>query len=70
MIKGLSLSALRVGKKYRLTNHRETHEFEIERAIGNTDFRVKDLLTLERYKLKDLVAYGKGEDFEIEELYS
>jgi hypothetical protein len=68
MIKGLSLSSLRVGKKYRLVNHGEVHDFEIERSLGNNDFNVKDLLTLERYRLKDLIAYGKGDDFEIEEI--
>jgi hypothetical protein len=65
---GLSLDVLRTGKKYRLTNFRETHEFIVENVLSNGDFRVKDLLTLERYKLKDLVAYGKGEDYNLEEL--
>lgn len=68
MIKGLSFSALRVGKKYRLVNHGEVHDFEIEKALGNNDFKVKDLLTLERFRLKELIAYGKGEDFEVEEI--
>ena len=68
MIKGLSLSTLRVGKKYRLINHGEKHDFEVERGLGNDDFRVKDLLTLERYRLKELIAYGKGDDYEVEEI--
>jgi len=67
-MKGLALSSLRVGKKYRLTNFGDTNEFEIERVLGNNDFAVKDLLTLERYKLKDLFKFGKGKDFEIREL--
>jgi hypothetical protein len=64
----LSFNSLRVGKKYRLVNHGEKHEFEIERALGQGDFKVKDLLTLERYRLKELVHYGKGKDFDLEEL--
>ena len=65
---GLSLDVLRTGKKYRLINHRETHEFVVENVLGNGDFRVKDLLTLERYKLKELIAYGKGKDYTLEEM--
>lgn len=62
---GLALDVLRVGKKYRLVNFGETHEFIIESVLSNGDFRVKDTLTLERYPLKDLIRYGKGKDFEI-----
>jgi hypothetical protein len=67
-MKGLALSSLRVGKKYRLTNFGDNNEFEVERVFGNHDFAVKDLLTLERYRLKDLFKFGKGNDFEIREL--
>ncbi|HEV8515849.1 MAG TPA: hypothetical protein VGQ59_21355 [Cyclobacteriaceae bacterium] len=66
-MKGLALSSLRVGKKYRLINFGDTNEFVIEQVVGN-DFAVKDLLTLERYRLKDLYKFGKGKDFEIREL--
>jgi hypothetical protein len=65
---GLSFDVLRVGKKYRLINYGDTYEFEIERILVNGDFNVKDLLTLERYKLKDTIKFGKGNDFEIREL--
>ncbi len=67
-MKGLALSSLRVGKKYRLINFGDTNEFVIERVLGSTDFAVKDLLTLERYRLKDLYKFGKGKDFEILEI--
>lgn len=66
---GLSFDVLRVGKKYKLTNFGETREFEVEAILANRDLKVKDLLTLERYLLKDLIKYGKGNDFEIRELY-
>ena len=65
---GLSFDVLRTGKKYRLTNYGEVHEFVIENILTNGDFRVKDLLTLERYKLKDLIRYGRGKDFALEEI--
>ncbi|HEU5292524.1 MAG TPA: hypothetical protein VFU05_17875 [Cyclobacteriaceae bacterium] len=66
---GLSFDVLRVGKKYKLVNYGETHEFEVESILVNRDLKVKDLFTLERYLLKDLIKYGKGSDFEIQELY-
>ncbi len=65
---GLSFNVLRFGKKYRLTNFGERHEFEIVNMLDNGDFKVKDLLTLEYYYLKDLLAYGKGKDFLLEEI--
>jgi hypothetical protein len=67
-MKGLALGSLRIGSKYKLTNYGETNEFIIEKVLANSDFAVKDLLTLERYKLKDLFKFGKGKDFEIREL--
>jgi hypothetical protein len=66
---GLSFDVLRVGKKYRLLNFGDTYEFEIERILVNGDFKVKDLHTLERYLLKDTIKFGKGNDFEIREIY-
>lgn len=65
---GLSFDVLRTGKKYRLINFGETHEFVVESVLANGDFKVKDLLTLERYKLKDLIRYGTGKDFLLEDL--
>lgn len=67
-MKGLSFDSLRVGKKYKLVNYGETHEFKIESILANRDFKVKDIHTLERYLLKDLIRYGKGNDFEIREI--
>ncbi len=69
-MKGLAFSSLRVGKKYRLVNFGDTNEFIIESILINGDFAVKDLLTLERYYLKDLIKFGKGKDFEIREIHS
>lgn len=65
---GISLDVLRTGKKYRLVNYGESHEFIIERILANGDFLVKDLLTLESYHLKDLIKYGKGKDYLLEEI--
>jgi hypothetical protein len=65
---GLSFDVLRVGKRYRLRNHGESAEFLIEAALADGDFEVKDIHTLERFLLKDLIRFGQGMDFEIREL--
>jgi len=65
---GLSFGALRVGKKYYLINFGDRYEFQLETIQSNGDFKVKDLNTLERYTIKDLIKFGKGKDFEIREL--
>jgi hypothetical protein len=67
-MQGLSFDVLRNGKKYRLINHGEHFEFVVEYILPNGDFKVKDLHTLERYYLKDLIKFGKGKDFEIQEM--
>jgi len=40
----------------------------IEQILGNGDFKVKDIHTLERYHLKELIKYGKGKDFLLEDI--
>lgn len=64
---GLSFDVLRVGKRYSLINYGDRYEFEIERILLD-DFKVKDIHTLERFTLKDVLKFGKGSDFEIREL--
>ncbi len=65
---GLSLDVLRNGKKYSLVNFGDRYEFIIESILGNGDFKLKDLHTLEKYHLKDLIKFGKGPDFELRDL--
>jgi len=63
-----SWDTLRTGKKYYLKNFGEEKQFEILEVLENGDFVVKDLLVLETYHLSELVAYGKGDDYELFEL--
>ena len=65
---GLSFDVLRTGKKYRLINYGEQHDFVVEHILTNGDFKVKDLHTLERYHLKELIKYGRGKDFLLEDI--
>ena len=66
-MKGLAYSSLRTGKKYRLINFGEVYEFQLIRMVRN-DFELKDLSTLEPYKLSQLTQFGQGPDFEIREI--
>ena len=67
-MKGLSFNAMRVGLKYRLINFGDVYEFEVIKSLESDNFKLKDLTTLETYKLHDLVAFGRGKDFEIREI--
>ena len=65
---GLSYNNVRTGKRYRLTNFGETSEFEVMEIVSGPDFVVKDLNTLETYRVSQLIAYGKGADYEFWEI--
>jgi hypothetical protein len=64
----ISFNAIRVGKKYYLINYSERFEFEVLSRLYNDNFLLKDLNSLETYHLFDLVKYGKGSDYDIDEL--
>jgi len=64
----LAFSSIRVGKRYILTNFGEVSEFNVIENLGLLDFKLKDLHTLESYRLSDLIKFGKGADFSLWEL--
>jgi hypothetical protein len=64
----ISLDVLRTAKKYRMVNFGEKFEFQILKITEN-DFLVKDLNSLEEYYLMDLIRYGKGKDYDLEEIF-
>ena len=64
-MKGLAFSSLRVGKRYRLTNYGECSEFELVSILEKDEFLLKDLITLETYKMSQLLDFGIGDDLEI-----
>jgi len=66
----LSIDNLRKGKKYRLRNYGEEFEFQVVDMPEDQVYRVKDLTTLDIYYLNDLIKYGKGKDFDLEDLES
>ena len=66
---GMAFSSMRVGKKYRLINYGERSEFMLIEVIGNNDYELKDLSSMENYRMSELIQFGKGEDFELREIY-
>ncbi|BDC99331.1 hypothetical protein [Persicobacter psychrovividus] len=65
---GISTINVRLGKKYRLTNFGEKLEFVVMEIFSNTNFLCKDLNTMDQYQFEELVQYGKGADYELEEI--
>ena len=63
-----SFNNLRVGKKFSLTNFGETSDFEVMEIMADGDCKLRDVHTLEHYRLYDLIRFGKGEDFDVSEL--
>lgn len=66
---GLAFSSMRVGKRYRLVNYGEKSEFTLIEVVSRNDYKLKDLFSLEQYLMSDLTQFGRGEDFELREIY-
>ena len=64
----LALDNLRVGRIYRLVNQGEVRKIEVMARLSGEDFFIKDLDTLEYYTLDELLRWGKGKDYNLEEL--
>jgi hypothetical protein len=64
----LALDNLRVGRFYRLVNQGEIRRIEVMSRISGENFKVKDLDTLEFYTLHELLQWGRGKDYDIEEI--
>ncbi|GAB3526908.1 hypothetical protein GCM10027443_02640 [Pontibacter brevis] len=64
----ISIDNLRKGKKYRLKNYGEEFEFQVVEMPEEGVYKVKDLNTLDTYLLHELVKYGKGKDYDLDEL--
>ncbi|GAB3202080.1 hypothetical protein ABID22_003701 [Pontibacter aydingkolensis] len=64
----ISVDNLRKGKRYRLKNYGEQFDFQVMDMPEEEMYILKDLHTLEIYSLQDLVKYGKGKDFDLEEI--
>lgn len=63
----ISPNVFRTGKFYQLRNHGDLYVFQIISFEGENDYLLKDYYTLETYHFSDLIRYGKGNDFTLEE---
>ena len=64
----MSFDTMRVGKKYRIKNYGDVYEFQILKRLSDKNYLLKDLHTLETYEIDDLIRWGRGADFDIDEL--
>ncbi|PZX54883.1 hypothetical protein [Algoriphagus chordae] len=65
----IALDNLRVGRKYQLINMGEIRQVEIIARLRGTNFKVKDLDTLEFYTIEELLQWGIGKDYDIDEIF-
>ncbi|GGZ14050.1 hypothetical protein GCM10007049_02370 [Echinicola pacifica] len=64
----IALDNLRVGRVYSFTNYGEHRQLEVMAKIGRDNFQVKDLATLEVYELDELLRWGIGKDYDLDEV--
>lgn len=64
----IGLDNLRVGRKYRLINMGEVRKIEIMSRLSDTNFKIKDLDTLEWYTMEELLRWGRGKDYDLDEI--
>ncbi|MGM0946252.1 MAG: hypothetical protein ACQEW9_13785 [Bacteroidota bacterium] len=64
----IALDNLRVGRRYLLINQGEVRKLEIITRLQGDNFKVKDLDTLELYTLEELLQWGRGKDYDLDEI--
>ncbi|WP_377026874.1 hypothetical protein [Mongoliitalea lutea] len=64
----MSLDSLRVGRVYTFVNNGEKRTLEVLAKLSGSDFKVKDLDTTEVYTFEELLRWGKGKDYDLDEV--
>ncbi|WP_296699204.1 hypothetical protein [Algoriphagus sp.] len=64
----IALDNLRVGRNYLLVNQGEIRKLQIIDRLSGDNFKVKDLDTLEYYTIFELLQWGKGKDYDLDEI--
>lgn len=64
----IALDNLRVGRVYDFQNNGEVRRLEILARLSGENFKVKDLDTTEVYTIEELLMWGKGKDYELDEV--
>ncbi|MCH6199229.1 hypothetical protein MMU07_06555 [Aquiflexum sp. LQ15W] len=63
----IALDNLRVGRVYSFSNMGEKRKLEILARLSGDNFKVKDLDTTEIYTIEELLRWGKGKDYELDD---
>lgn len=63
----IALDNLRVGRVYSFSNMGEKRKLEILARLSGDNFKVKDMDTTEIYTIEELLRWGKGKDYELDE---
>lgn len=63
----IALDNLRVGRVYRFVNQGEIRTIQVIDRLSGDNFKIKDLDTLEYYTIYELLQWGKGKDYDLEE---
>ncbi|MCH7401980.1 hypothetical protein ACFOUP_15790 [Belliella kenyensis] len=63
----IALDNLRVGRVYAFKNMGEVRKLEILARLSGSNFKVKDIETTEIYTIEELLRWGKGHDYELDE---
>jgi len=64
----LAIDNIRVGRVYKLVNYGEIRFLEAMERTGRENFKMKDLDTLEFYEIEELLRWGKGKDYDLDEV--
>jgi len=64
----LALSSIQTGHSYTIRNYGEEVEFEVIDIRGDGDIKAKHLHTREIFLLSEITRYGKGKDYDLQEL--
>jgi hypothetical protein len=63
----IALDNLRVGRTYQLTNMGEKRKIFILSRITEDNYQIKDLDTTEVYTLEELLRWGRGKDYDLDD---
>ena len=61
-------SDLQTGHSYIIRNYGEEVEFEVVDIRADGDIKARHLHTLEIFLLSEITRYGKGKDFDLQEI--
>ena len=64
----IAFNNIKTNRNYILTNFDEWFEFTVLEICPENEFLLKDLNTLEHYKMSELLRAGRGKDFSIWEI--